>query len=408
MNENDDVDESMVSSQRQSQRSRSLTLVLALCGGCLLLQTTIVQFNGLKRSSPIPKSGSSRFLPESVLKEEDERQTNEEDQNEQGLFVPSLDYRFPGGASQYGRDVHIDAHVYCEEFEKELYWERWKADEGKKLGNLKGHTEEGSGKKPSTEKRLMIGLHSGHDEYATFLQQAVWSARVYGQIWGENVTVVTLQGIAFAPHGCKAPSAHATLNKIRLLFHAIDHADEFDQVLLMDADTMIYNLDVDFTTLLDPDHHLVAAQHSPNDEQPESAESGLWNIDTGVTLWNLHHPKVRSIAIDWFDSAKKAVVRGTYRTDQKYLQASLREHLEWQNDINLRSTVSPILNLQNDEFNFEQGTLVKHFWNHNRPNPRQQENIDSRRRLMRDAAHEMCANHQRDCKSVVQPVYESS
>jgi hypothetical protein len=402
--DDDDTDTGMVNSHQQRQGSKSLTLVLVLCAACLLLQTSLLQYKGLKGSTTISKRGLSRVLPETVELKDDDEENNDGSQSQQGLFVPSLDFRFPGGASQYAPGVHADAHVYCEEFAKDLLWEWWQADEStaRKLGNLKGDSKAGSGKTTSTQKRLMIGLYAGYDVYAKLLQQSVWSARLYGQIWGQNVTVVTLQGTSFTPHGCKAPPAHTTLNKIRLLFHAIDHDDEYDQVLLLDADTMVYNLDIDLTTLMDPEHHLVAAQHAPGDSQTDNGDD-LWNIDTGVLLWNLHHPESKSVALDWFESAKKSVVRGTYLGDQKYLQSSLRTHLKWQRD-KYPQTTPMVLNLQNDEFNFEKGTVVKHFWNHNSHD----DNIDKRWNAMRDAADEMCTNHRKACGSVVEPQYETS
>lgn len=404
-NDVDATDASMVSLQRQRQYSRSLTIVLALCGACLIAQTSIVQYKGLKGPSTASTRGSGRFLPETVGRKTDDAGRIEESQDQPGLYVPSLDFRLPGGVSQYTPDVVAQAHVYCEAFAKDLQWEWWQADEAKKKGNFKGQNKAGSEMGTSTRKRLLIGLQSGFDDYAKLLQQAVWSARVYGQIWGHNVTVVTLQGTAFAPHGCKAPPAHTTLNKIRLLFHAIDHDDEYDQVLLLDADTMIYNLDIDLTTLLNPDHHLVAAQHAPTDNQTDSVEPSLWKIDTGATLWNLRHPLIRSVALDWFESAKKSVILGTYQSDQKYLQASLRAHLQWQNQIDANNSLHPmVLNLQNNEFNFEQGTVIKHFWNHNEHD----KNIDKRWNMMRDAAEEMCAKHPNECGSVIEPRYETS
>lgn len=393
-----DTDTGMMISLPQRHGSRALTVVLALCGFCLVLQASILQFKGLTGSTTLSKRGSSRVLPETEVK-------NLASQSEEGLFVPSLDFRI-AGISQYGPGAYPDAHVYCEEFAKDLLWEWWQADEDdtRKLGNLKGDTKVASKKASSTKKRLMIGLYAGYDDYARLLQQSVWSARLYGEIWGQNVTVVTLQGTSFAPHGCKAPPVHSTLNKIRLLFYAIDHEDEYDQVLLLDADTMVFNLDVDLTTLIDSDRHLVAAQHAPGDKQPGD-EDDLWNINTGILLWNLHHPDSKSVALEWFDSAKKSVIRGTYLGDQKYLQTSLRSHLKLQHDENPGTAVVPmVLNLQNDEFNFEDGTIVKQFWNRNSHD----DNIDKRLKSMKTAANTMCTNHRKACDSVDEPRYETS
>lgn len=403
---------------QQKQRTQALLYLLILCSAGLVAKQS---YNS---SSFVLKNKSSRYLPESTQGKYEYYQDEAIDPST--LYVPSLDYRIKG-ISQYSQDHNFEAHIYCTEFAKDLFWEWWQKDETKtdtddaKTKNLKGTANSDHGNNhdktaQSTSKRLMIGVYAGYDEYAKLLEQAVWSARVYGQKWGQNVTVVTLQGTSFAPHGCRpTDDSHTTLNKIRLLFHAIDNSDKYDQVLLMDADAFVYNLDVDLTTLLDEKKHLVAAQPLPS-----SHKRDLWDIHSGVTLWNLNHPYIASVAVDWFERAKKAVVYGTYSNDQEFLQETLAEHLDWQHqneadhrhdhdDENLDKCI--VLNLRRHEFDYENGTFVKQFVKESFRDSGGNGNstfIEERLQRMQDAAKGVCSKHAQECAAVNVPKYETA
>ena len=186
------------------------------------------------------------------------------------FYVPSLDYRIKG-ISQYsksGNDV-FEAHVYCEEFEKDLLWEWWRPNDkqSEQVGEKPLLRKKKQNRSRTTKKRLLIGISSGYDFNARLLERAAWSARVYGALWSgdsssnaaENmdVTVVVLQGTAFSPHGCKSPSSHSSIDKIRVLFEAIDSEKRYDRLLLLDPDSMIYDMDSDLTSLFDNDDFVV-------------------------------------------------------------------------------------------------------------------------------------------------------
>jgi hypothetical protein len=432
-------------------------------------------------------SFSSRFLPESIQIKTTTQHSNgititttkshhyqQQQQQQQHLdvfgntisdgilFVPSLDYRVDG-ISQYDPDHNFPAHVYCDEFAKDITWDYWpsssrsskkqqpppksvpikkKQDEGQQQQQKHHHhhslrrhlnkegTTTGSADK-KLQKRLMIGLYSGYDDYATLLEQAVYSARVYGQIWGSNVTVVTLQGTSFAPHGCKGPSSHITLNKIRLLFHAIDNRDKYDQVLILDADSIVYNMDVDMTTLLpvssSSDMALVAGQALHGAHKNE-----VWKIHSGATLWNLRHPLIASVAVDWFNDAKNGIVTRKYHNDQQYLHETLKSHMLWQQDQNRHNnngnngknddqddSIGMVLNFQNHEFDFASGTVVKQFikdgYNSNNSNNDRDGDdeghhyyLNERLQQMKRSIDEICIDRQEECSVVTRPYYETS
>ncbi|KAL3922823.1 MAG: hypothetical protein SGILL_001998 [Bacillariaceae sp.] len=407
---------------QQKQRTKFLLYLLAI-SSCIVVGKqsfrlqSFVPAGGVFSSNS--RSSSSRYLPESKYGKSAFSEEQDEAYGPSALFVPSLDFRI-NGISQYDQDHDFQAHVYCQEFARDLKWEWWqKGDthptklahskrESQQRGYrrrryLKGGAEE---EEKSTSKRLMIGVTAGYDDYAKLLEQAVWSARVYGQKWGTNVTVVTLQGTSFAPHGCKAPASHTTLNKIRLLFHAIDHSDDYDQVLLLDADAFVYDMDVDLTTLLNTKQHVVAGQ-----PMPDAHKNDLWNIHSGATLWNLHHQYIASVALDWFERAKAAVVQGSYENDQEYLQETLKEHLEWQHqhDKDHDHSNDMVLNFHSHEFDFGKGTIVKQFVRDVKGEEEVYSNANIPQRLeqMYDAAAEVCAKQKEACAGVSQPQYET-
>jgi hypothetical protein len=199
----------------------------------------------------------------------------------------------------------------------------------------------------------------------------------------------------FAPHGCQPPGIHITLNKIRLLFHAIDRGDQdqdentsnqFDQVLLLDADSLLSNMQVDVTTLLPKQRYLLAAQpmrtpktHNHTTHDTHEASSSFRPINAGVTLWNLHHPQIQTVALEWFEGAKQALLSNTYHGDQKYLNAALQS----KNMVHYLTT----------EFAYSHGTVVQHFLRHS------SENLPERIQTLKHAAEKVCAEYD-DCLGI--------
>ena len=290
------------------------------------------------------------------------------------FYVPSLNYRIKG-VDQYatnGKDT-FEAHVYCEEFEKDLRWEWWRpndeydSEEGQRRSlRQKGlfyERESSIATVRTTKRRLLIGISSGYDNRAKLMERAVWSARVYGALWsGEtsssmDVTVVSLQGTAFSPHGCKAPSSHSSIDKIRLLFQAIDSESHYDRLLLLDADTMIYGMDTDLSSLEDGDDGFVVMGAPIFSDTSQGQKNEPWEIDSGMTYWNLEHPLTRAIALDWFKYAKNAIIRGSYRSDQKYLHKTLQQYSSTNGD-----DIGIVHSFENNKFDdYSRGTVVKKF-----------------------------------------------
>ena len=463
--------------QQQQQRSKRSILNFAVyslmaCSSAILLfhsyQLQSHRFDAFINNSVLTKTAVRRVLPvdnEEQQKNENNENANSnnndnnEDFNKGGFYVPSLDYRIKG-ISQYNTQngMNFQAHVYCEEFEKGLKWDWWRPSQLKSSGDekqqqqrlLRKVEEEDqrtiTTKRTGTRKRLLIGLSSGYNDNAKFLERAVWSARVYGAIWSRNnnnndndhdndndndVTVVTLQGTAFSPHGCKAPSSYSSIDKIKLLFRALDVKSPqiYDQLLILDADTMMYDMNVDVTALSlpgngngndidnddndDNDDFVVAGapivmENGKNDKLP-------WMIGSSMMLWNLQHPLTPTVALDWFNYAKNAIIRGTYLSDQKYLHKSLQKHCT--NHENDKFTI--VRQLSHHKFGDDtRGKIIKQYIPHTNNNnttdvvdvdENDKKQIVARLARMEETAKRICSRHPDACDEVGKPPrYETS
>lgn len=194
-------------------------------------------------------------------------------------------------------------------------------------------------------KRLLIGLYSGYDEYAEMLKMTAPVNKAYARKWNQDLVV--LQGTAYIrpiDKNCTPPGRRVTLNKIALLLRAFERKDQYDQFLLLDTDALMYDLDTDVTTLLS-DEDMVAAERVKTHDVNRT-----WNINAGVMLWNLHHPLSLKVIRTWKRLALRTVDEGNFQGDQKPLQNVLKQGL-------LREQVSSLWS----EFAYGHGTVVKHF-----------------------------------------------
>jgi hypothetical protein len=393
--------------QHQRVRTKLFVLSLALCAVGLLLQIhQLNDFSTIGNGAANTKDGTMADTSNSAS-----RQTLED--ASASLFVPSLSYRIKG-RSPYWEDVKV-LKQGCIDPARDLEWEWYQPSASTSTSTTS----------KSTEHRLLIGLYAGFDQYARLMEHSAHLAKVYAHAWGPNVTVVILQGTAFSPHGCRPPGAHVTLNKIRLLFHAIDHHAnnaEYDQVLLLDADALLVNMETDLTTLLDVRHDpsiLLAAQPMRRSSSPTSnstrkstrkstrgkdlqqeQEHHQHKINAGATLWNLNHPAINAVAIDWFTAAKDAVLKGTYRGDEEYLRrALLHQQREAAKSKSSRANKITVQWLE-DEFQYSNGTVVQHFLRHGKDEP-----LDDRITKLKQAATTVCEQYPTECAKVPHQAY---
>ena len=335
---------SVSSAAHSHRRNRPFVLSVVLCTFGLIIQIS----NVLEFQSTTLKTSKKQ-------KKTKDRQLVNTHMTSTPYFVPSLDYSFKGRHTEYAMQVQ-ELQQKCENAPvRDLEWETYAQD--------------------SNSTSVMIGLFAGFDKYATLLSESAVTAKLYAQHHA-NTQVTILQGTAFAPGGCQPPGIHTTFNKMRLLFHALDQP-QYQYLLLMEADSILTNLDIDFSSLISSDSVVAGQVVRTKHDRHEPGEQ--YHINAGVTLWNLHHPLAKDVALQWLYYSKRALTKGQYHGDGKFLPMALEKHK------------APVTFLD-EEFHFHKGTVVQHF--------QRGSSVSSKKSQLELARSSVCDAYQEDCNAL--------
>ncbi len=241
-------------------------------------------------------------------------------------------------------------------------------------------------------KKLLIGLYSGFGAYSHLLTTTSHINRAYAFHWNHDIVVI--QGAALrikdVDGDCEPPPQRATFNKIALLQYALKHKDKYDQLLILDTDSIIYKLDFDITTLL-PEGRMLAAQKVKKLDSHET-----WDINAGVTLWDLHHPRVERLAKEWLKYAKNGIKNDFHApSDQFHLHYALK-----------KGSYEKYVHALAKEFKYEQGTIIKHFIR--KPNHKEWGKADvlvAREDQIQITIDGMCKEYKEICNALKRKVY---
>jgi hypothetical protein len=242
----------------------------------------------------------------------------------------------------------------------------------------------------SPKKHILMAQYSSFGNYAHMIELTTPINKAYARKWGHDFLVV--QGSTFElelDKGCEPPPSRSIYNKLDILKEAFKKDKKYDLVLILDADAMMYDLDFDVTTLMDDNDMMAGQLLSKEDPEPRT-----WNINNGITLWNLHHPQTGRIAKEWYKRTAKGLKALKEHDDQYYLQDVLRE-----GDIRKQVKGLPI------EFKNERGTVAKHFM---RTKPYSVDKWDftqKRKEKIKAVVKEICEKHPMDCKDLDHTVY---
>lgn len=211
-----------------------------------------------------------------------------------------------------------------------------------KIQSFSFSTEGSSVRKP--RQRLLITQYSGLGNYEKMLNQTSSINKMYAKVWGHDIVLLrgTTKILPFQKDQ-EVPEAQSTYNKVDLLLWALE--SDYDQILILDTDTLIYDFSVDLTSMISEEKMLVALKLHPEDPPTTS------RINCGITLWNLHHPLTKKVAIDW-DKGCEIGIKGkqTVRGDQYYLRQALA--------VGSRENA---VNAVDREFHYRSATVIKHF-----------------------------------------------
>ena len=177
---------------------------------------------------------------------------------------------------------------------------------------------------------LLIVQYTDGNTYSALLNLTQPINKAYGDMWGYDYELFTgLMIQAEIPPSlngnttAKVPTSRATYNKVMILDKVLNDLQyqKYDKLLILDSDALMYDFSRDITALLPKDRMMLAHKVKRN----ESDSS--WNINIGVTMWNLRHIATIPVCRAW----KKACIHRITKhptlrdSDQTPLQAIIKD-----------------------------------------------------------------------------------
>ena len=242
-----------------------------------------------------------------------------------------------------------------------------------------------------------------NNSYATLLNISSRINQLYAQQY--QYDYVLLRGIVFRNTFSessytatqKIPSSRATYNKVYILQKAIEW--KYDYLLLLDSDAMIYDFNRDITpSILPPQKLLVAHQvtvgHNKNNRDGNS-QNEYYNINIGVTLWNIRHAMIRTILRRWKILCYVRIIFRLDDNDQHPLQELLQHYVTFGRSLSSTNQYlhANIIEENHHDFAYRDGAFIKHFIRYNSQSWIQPENDDHRVEEMTNVANEICRRH---------------
>jgi hypothetical protein len=242
----------------------------------------------------------------------------------------------------------------------------------------------------NSKGRLLIAQYSSLSAdrtYARLMELTAPINKAYAKRWGHDLVI--LQGTTFIlpkDGSCEPEENRSMFNKIDLLRVALSMGKHYDQLLILDSDAMIYDFERDVTELITEEEMLVA--HRVREKEGPRT----WNINNGVSLWNLHHPLTRMTLTRWNQSSWEGLSGSKVHGDQMYLQRVLK-----------RGKMEPHIHAMPVEFKYEKGTVIKHFVRQNKwwNNTGMEERLEG----IQESIREVYRRFSTDCERLERKVY---
>jgi hypothetical protein len=138
----------------------------------------------------------------------------------------------------------------------------------------------------------------------------------------------------------------------------------------------------------------VAAAAAERGIQETTANSNrTWNVNIGVTLWNLHHPLTAPVVQAWKYKSQRRIWFGQKDDDQKPLQTILRGISQSEND-------RPVLAMDR-EFGYMGGKFIRHFIRPSSKSWTDDESIKQRIDGIARTGAEICQRYTTICNSTM-------
>jgi hypothetical protein len=244
------------------------------------------------------------------------------------------------------------------------------------------------------------GGTGNHSSYAMLLNITSRINQLYA--FQYQLDYVLLRGIVFRTFYeslAQIPTSRATYNKIYIVQKAIEW--NYDYLLLLDSDAMIYDFNRDITQLLLPPHKMIVAHqvggHNNNNNNNQNKE--YYNINIGVTLWNIRHTMVRTIVRRWKMLCYLRIIFQLDDNDQNPLQNIFRYFVTFGRSLSSTNEYlhTNIIEENHNDFAYRGGTFVKHFIRYNSKTWIQEDH--HRIEEISKVANEICVRHEPMCNS---------
>mmetsp|Transcript_16205 Transcript_16205/g.34223 ORF Transcript_16205/g.34223 Transcript_16205/m.34223 type:complete len:326 (-) Transcript_16205:91-1068(-) len=231
-----------------------------------------------------------------------------------------------------------------------------------------------------TQRNLLIAQYTGFDQaYLEFTNITQKANLAYAKKWNQDYLL--MKGIAY-DSGKKGQAAY---NKLPLLKKAMD-ANIYDAILILDSDAVIVDLDQDALDLI-PQSMLLTACRNHETDEPYT-----WNVNNGVTIWNLSHEKMNQVYDEW---QRRIIARMKKRKVIPSDQAELHEVLKGYGEEGRKSMVNAIYTMQ---LRFHVGTFVRHVvrsrsttWSS------AEDDLDRRKSTLQEAVQHVCTKWKDAC-----------
>ena len=231
-----------------------------------------------------------------------------------------------------------------------------------------------------SRNNLLIGQYdSGSDAlYETLLNLTSTINIAYAKKF--SFDYVTLRGMAYQTifDSFRIPKpSRATYSKVLLIQTAMKL--NYDYLLILDSDAMMYDFDRDVSLLIPEDKMVMA--HLVHDFDKKQ----YYNINVGVILFNLHHPMLRHIVRVWNLACYVQILLGVSDNDQNPIQRILQ-----------LAGARPLVEGNRHEFAYNNGTFIKHF---KRINSKSwtDGNMDNRIADIQSMVQEVCSKYSSVC-----------
>jgi hypothetical protein len=232
--------------------------------------------------------------------------------------------------------------------------------------------------------KVLIAQYAAGAKYRNLLSLTQPINQLYAASWGYDYTaqLESPEGLARAATKAKktVSNSKSTYFKV-LLLDEIVKSDKYDRLVLMDADAVVSDFQVDVVSLLPAEFVVAAHQVRVNDPS---------NINVGVTVWNLRHSSASYLVQRWKRACFDRMERGLKDDDQMPLQQVLKQE---------RTNGNLLVHPLTHEFAYGHGTVVKHFI---RPNKKAWSAAveDGRIQKIKHATAVVCSRYNLNCTAI--------